>query len=95
MDVKEPDKQTQDLMILNDMAYIIECVALDYSREARNEIDLLIANLEKVAPDSSGICIKLEQAKNCISNRQIRTAAGILSGVSRSFWDKMLGPLMP
>ena len=38
MDMNEPDKQTQDLMILNDMAYIIDvcCIRLFEGSTQRN-----------------------------------------------------------
>ena len=94
---RERQALTRQLTILNDLAYIIECVALGYTGEAKSEIGALRLKLEGIenvaeAERYEEAYLKLDVVKNCYHNHDIHRAAGILSGISRSLWDRILPP---
>lgn len=94
---KERQGLTRELVVLNSLAYIIECVALTYAGEAKTEIDKLCVKLEELnKPPNEGryqdVGIRLDEAKACLYKQDLRGAAGILSSISRSLWDWTLPP---
>lgn len=88
---------TRELMILDDLTYIIECVALTYTGEAKSGIDALRAKMEEIenpakANGYAEALLKLDEAKSSLYAHDIRRAAGILSSISRSLWKRILPP---
>ena len=87
----------RELTILNDLAYILECLAVGITGEAKTEMSALIGKLEKIE-DSSEAKIyeeahrKIVEAYKCLSNFDRDAAAGILSSISRKLWHRVLPP---
>lgn len=85
----------RQLVILNDLAYIIECVVLGYTGEAKSEIGALSRKLEDIENPAEAeryevVYPKLDEAKDSLYKLDLHHAAGILSGISRSLWDRIL-----
>lgn len=92
---KECRVLTRDLMILNDLAYITECVALTYTGEARSEIRDLRSKLEEIEDPEEGeryanLYTSLEEIESCLYALDIHRAAGLLSSISRARWRSIL-----
>ncbi|MDX9976264.1 MAG: hypothetical protein RBU21_25030 [FCB group bacterium] len=98
-DILQRERQalTRQLVFLNDLAYIIECVAQTYTGEAKTEISVLSRKLEDIENPAEAerygeAYLKLDEAWFCLSSGDGHRAAGILSSISRSLWKRILPP---
>lgn len=88
-----------DLKLLDDLAYVIECVALNYTGEAKSSISMLCQKFEAAEKLSSGsgdyhdVLSQLRAADAHLRRdvADIYGAAGVLSRISRSLWERLLG----
>lgn len=83
------------LPIANDLAYICECLARDYTGEAKTELSALIDTVEKsdnqVVRDAMlRQCGTLADTISLIRDMKKEHAAGYIGSISRSVWDLML-----
>lgn len=84
---------TRELSILNDLAYIMECLILDYTGEARGEIGLLADKLARIKDPAEAekyreASLQLEEVRATLSGSGIERAKPILSRISRQLWNK-------
>lgn len=94
---KERQALTRQLMILEHIAYIIECVALRYTGEAKTEIGALIKILEEIEQPAEARWYedarhRLGEVKDCLYDSDVPGAAGLLSSISRLLWNRTLPP---
>lgn len=79
---------------LEQLGYIIECLALDYTGEAKSELSGLVGLLatdERFAfPGGAEVAGKLGEARACLISSDTRSCAGILSQVSRDLWKQAM-----
>jgi len=83
------------LPIANDLAYICECLALDYTGEAKSELSALIKKVEQT--DNTVVrgsmlqhCGSLADAIVLLRDTRKGEAAGNISRVCRDVWHQML-----
>lgn len=83
--------RTDFLKPLNDLAYVIECAALDYTGELKSELSSLCQLIRDgapgyEAPELRAALPQLEAALNSFRGHNTGQGAGILSTVSRELW---------
>lgn len=79
-----------ELSILNDLAYIIECLALEYTGEAKSEISDLCDKLDKTQnPVYREVRSKLDDVVIQIRKYDLHQAAGLLSAINRKLWNEI------
>jgi hypothetical protein len=83
--------RTDLLKPLNDLAYLVECAALDYNGELRSELSILCQVIQQRASgyeahEVQSVLPKLQSALEAIHSRQKSSATSILVGVSRDWW---------
>jgi hypothetical protein len=83
------------LPIANDLGYIIECLAVDYTGEAKSELRALIGKTDDYEhPMVQGLLQEhrgvFEKALELIYERRLHEAAGLLNNVSREVWQHIL-----
>jgi len=86
--------RASDLQILDDMAHIIECIALTYTGEAKSELSGLIARLEgdpKIAASFAAELAKLNEAMSLFRSDKYPHATSVLVSVNRTLWARALG----
>jgi hypothetical protein len=83
--------RTDLLKPLNDLAYAIECAALDYNGELKSELSALCSVIREGAPGYEAHEVKsalpaLENALEAFHSRQGEAGASLLAKVSRDWW---------
>jgi hypothetical protein len=83
------------LPIANDLAYICECLALDYTVEAKTELSALIKTVEQT--DNTVVrgvmlqhCGSLADSIALLRDTRQHEAAGNISRIGRDVWHQIL-----
>ncbi|MBX3711622.1 MAG: hypothetical protein KF800_06655 [Lysobacter sp.] len=81
------------LRVLDDVSYLLECLALDYTGEFKTEIDRLCKRLDSDDPDYAiydreKIEVELRTALFLLKNGDKESCSAKLSNVSRSLWKQ-------
>ena len=87
---------TTFLKPLDDMAYVLECQAVDYTGELKSELGTLCRKVRETAPGYEAPAVQasladLEKALDCYQSDRRREGASLLSAVSRR-WRKAVAP---
>lgn len=93
--LQERQALTRELVILNDLAYITECMALTFTGKAKSEICALRSRLEEIEDPEEGeryvnLYTSLDEIESCLYELDLHKAAGHLSSISRSLWHHIL-----
>lgn len=86
--------RASDLQILDDMAGIIEGIALTYTGEAKSELSRLIGWMEgdpKIAASFAAELVKLKEALSLLRSDKYPHATSVLVSVNRTLWARALG----
>lgn len=89
--------RTDLLKPLNDLAYLIECAALDYTGEVKSELSVLCEAIQQRASgyeahEVQSALPKLESALEAFHSRQKGSGISILAAVSRDWWAAVQPP---
>jgi hypothetical protein len=86
--------RASELRILDDLASVIESIALTYTGEAKSELSRLIGWMEgdpKIAASFAAELVKLKEAMSLFRSDKYPHATSVLVGVNRTLWDRTRG----
>jgi hypothetical protein len=87
------------LSVLEHLSYILECVILDYTGEAKTELERLCKRIETNSNYQFESCQTtydgLSEVLGAYQRKDYRKAASILSRITRQTWKMFLNHTMP
>ena len=78
---------------LKELSYVIECLANDYTGEAKSELSALVKLVEAddrfAFPGHRDVARELGEALASLAGADIRSGASVLTRVSRKLWQQV------
>lgn len=79
------------MKVLEHLSYVMECVLIEATGEAKTELDrlinLIVSDPTYVVDNKESVISQLREALHFYRNGEYRKASGILSSAMRTLWE--------
>ena len=83
--------RTSDLQLLNELSYILDCIASEYTGEAKHAIGNVKSQFEKNSyPLHTNLLNTLDDVHELLQNTKVTRAAKTLTPLIRKLWSDVL-----